>query len=200
MRPQGGEPPLASADASDGVWLRALIRVAGAAGAVANFCDHMEHCEESDRASVVAASGVLLEEADQIAASQGLNLADRYQTRVAAIETRSPLHPIDGFDVCARVAAATSWLDLQGVQARHDRLYHADVVGLHKQDQLRHCALHLAKLVAALASALDSRTERADFIDRRLADLVIFSLKIATLTGTKLGSDGLPNVPLYRPE
>ena len=45
------------------------------------------------------------------------------------------------------IYTANSWRALQLVQAEHDRHYHPDVCGLTKGEQLRHYALHLAKIV-----------------------------------------------------
>jgi hypothetical protein len=60
------------------------------------------------------------------------------------------------------------------------------VVGLTKSDQLRHYALHLAKLAAATAGIVRGEVEVEDWIARRLPDMFLFGLKLATVTGQKL--------------
>jgi hypothetical protein len=66
------------------------------------------------------------------------------------------------------------------VQWEHDRRYHLDVFGLSRYEQLRHYAFHLAKLAGA-ASESDDR----DF-QRRLPDVLLFGLKLATLMSEQL--------------
>jgi hypothetical protein len=182
---------LAISDAHDALaqdqrWSRALLKLARAAGDVANFCDHLEHCEDADRATVSAAARTLRQEALALCEAEQIDAVVAYANRLEAVERRSPLFPFDEFDARKAIAAAETWIDLQQVQARHDRLYHLDVVGLHKQEQLRHCALHLAKLVAALADAVGDRRAQEEFSDRRLPDMVIFALKLSTLMGDTL--------------
>lgn len=170
----------------DAPWFRALLKVARASGEVANFCDHLEHCEDADRLVISDAAQTLRAEALRLAGESGVDLFGAYADRLEMVERRSPLYPLPGFDARAAVDAADSWIDLQRVQASHDRLYHLDVVGLHKQEQLRHCALHLAKLVSALAESLGDRRSQEDFCRTRLPDMIIFALKLATLVGVPL--------------
>jgi hypothetical protein len=61
------------------------------------------------------------------------------------------------------------------------------VLGLSRYEQLRHYALHLAKLAgaAAAAAAIEGDAER-DFLARRLPDLLLFGLKLATLVNEQL--------------
>jgi len=77
---------------------------------------------------------------------------------------------------------------LQRLQWEHDRNYHPDVLGLSRYDQLRHHAFHLAKLAGAAADAASG--EPSDLLRRRLPDLLLFGLKLATLT-----IDQLPDQP-----
>ena len=77
-------------------------------------------------------------------------------------------------------------------EVEHDRRYHPDVLGLSKSDQLRHYALHLAKLAGAMAQVAAGRGDDADFRARRLPDLLLFGLKLSTVAGERLGSDALP--------
>ncbi len=179
------DPPATTAGTDDSL-LKALLEIAPASAAVANFCDHLEHCEAASRDDVLDAAAALKSTAVALAATLGVDLRAAYAERLTAVERRSPLYPLEGFDVADAVARARTWSDLQHVQARHDRLYHLDVVGLQKQDQLRHCALHLAKLAGALAVAVAQVDTRPDFARRRLPDLVLFALKLATLFGQRL--------------
>jgi hypothetical protein len=92
-----------------------------------------------------------------------------------------------GFDGHAAALAAETWRDLQLVQIDHDRRYHADVFGLAKAEQLRHYALHLAKIVGAFAEAADY----AELINRRLPDVLLFAIKLQTVMGKRLSDEPL---------
>ena len=178
--------PHTHSTAAEDTLLEALLEIAPASAAVANFCDHLEHCEDARREDVIDAADTLKSTAVAVASALGVDLCGAYAERLSAVERRSALYPLEGFDVVEAVAGAQTWKQLQHVQARHDRLYHLDVVGLHKQDQLRHCALHLAKLAGALAVAVAQPDSRSDFARRRLPDLLLFALKLATLFGQRL--------------
>ncbi len=105
------------------------------------------------------------------------------------IEARNVLHGQGAFDGPALVNETASWRELQLVQIEHDRFYHPDVVGLTKADQLRHYALHLAKLSAAAAETARELTPEEDFVTRRVPDMVLFGIKLATVTGEKLADE-----------
>jgi hypothetical protein len=81
---------------------------------------------------------------------------------------------------------------LQLAQVEHDRRYHPDIIGLSKADQLRHNALHLAKLTGAVAAVAAGEGDRADFSARRLPDLLLFGLKLSTVSGESLPEQALP--------
>jgi hypothetical protein len=87
---------------------------------------------------------------------------------------------------------ASTWRELQLVQAAHDKDYHADVAGLSKAEQLRHYALHTAKLAGATAAAARAGADPADWLARRVPDMLLFGLKLATVTGLKLADEALP--------
>ncbi|WP_155892124.1 hypothetical protein [Conexibacter woesei] len=182
--------PRPAADRSS-AWVAAAADLAIAAAAVSNFCDHLEHCEANERADVAQAARTLRNLALVLAEVEGVNLIELYGARLNAIERRHPMNPVDGFIGGERVRDAGTWDDLQEIQWNHDRLYHPDVVGLAKFEQARHCALHLAKLAGAAATATRDPDQRPDFIDRRLPDTLLFGLKLATLFGERL-----PAVPL----
>lgn len=173
--------------------MRATLTVAKAAGDVANFCDHIEHNEPADRQLVLDAAAVLRNAALEVAAEAGLDPVGLYASRLAMIEQRGIAGGIAGaFDGAAEARIAATWGQLQLVQLQHDRYYHFDVSGLANSEQLRHYALHLAKLVAALAASSSSEDARQDFVDRRLADLLLFGIKLSTVMGERLGEIQLP--------
>jgi hypothetical protein len=164
------------------------LRVAPLAAAVANFCDHVEHNEVADRAWVLEAAARLRILTAELCAREGIALSDLYAERLGAIEARNVLAGPSMFDGHRAAIEARTWRDLQLVQAAHDRNYHPDVVGLAKIEQLRHYALHLAKIVGAFAAPGDP----ADLLQRRLPDAVLFALKLSTVMGARLGDDELP--------
>jgi hypothetical protein len=157
-----------------------------AAGDVANYCDHADHNEVVEAAWVLGAAETLRVVASRIAAREGVDLLALYVDRLAAIEARNVGGGSGGFDGAAAALASSTWRELQLVQLEHDRVYHPDVLGLHKSEQLRHYSLHLAKLVAALAREPSEREEHADFIARRLPDMLLFGIKLTTVMGKKL--------------
>jgi hypothetical protein len=164
------------------------LQVAPLAAAVANFCDHVEHNEAADRAWVLDAAGQLRILTVELCGREGIALLDLYAERLGAIEARNVLAGPGTFDGHRAVIDARTWRDLQLVQAAHDRHYHPDVVGLAKIEQLRHYALHLAKIVGAFAASGDP----ADLLQRRVPDAVLFALKLSTVMGVRLSDDTLP--------
>jgi hypothetical protein len=166
-----------------------LAVTAIAAAQVANFCDHADHNEPSEPSWVTGAGATLRRVAERIAVRTGINLLAAYGDRLGAVESRST-H--DGFNGPAAALAATTWRDLQQVQEEHDRVYHPDVFGTRKSDQLNHYALHLCKLVGALGLTLTDEGELDDFRSRRLPDMLLFGIKLATVMGQKLPDEPLP--------
>lgn len=158
------------------------------AASVANYCDRIEHNEEVDRAWVQGAGNQLRQLADRVAADSGKSIIDLYAERLGEIEARNVLGHPGAFDGHHAALEARTWRDLQVVQADHDRHYHPDVVGLAKLDQLRHYALHLAKIAGAFAEPRD----HTELFGRRLPDALLFGLKLATVTGARLTDDPLP--------
>lgn len=168
------------------------LQVARASASIANYCDHVEHNEPTDRAWISEGAATLRRVAVEIAATEGKDLKELYAGRIQQIEQRNPLWSDGDLDGSALVGEANSWRDLQLAQVEHDRRYHPDIVGLSKADQLRHCALHLAKLTGALAEVASGEADHADFVAKRLPDLLLFGLKIATLAGEGLAEDAVP--------
>ncbi len=181
---------MSNASSEPYVWW--ALDLAQAAAAAANFCDHAEHNEVADPAWVTGAALTLREMACAIAAHEHDDLRGRYAARLRQIERRNPLWRAGDVDGGALVEQAATWRDLQLAQAEHDRRYHPDVVGLAKLDQLRHYVLHVAKLAGAVAAVVHSGAEHADFCARRLPDLLLFGLKLSTVTGEILAEDVLP--------
>ncbi len=171
---------------SSGRYIDAALALARCAADVANFCDHVEHNEATDRRWVVDAGIELRRIACAVAADEGVDLHERYATRLDAIERRNPTWTPAALDGPALARAATTWRALQLVQMEHDRRFHPDVVGLAKFEQLRHCALHLAKLAGSAASVAQGVGDAEDFSVRRLPDVLLFGLKLATVMGERL--------------
>jgi hypothetical protein len=170
------------------------LMVAPAAAAVANFCDHIEHNETADRSWIIDAGRCLRATSCKIAAQDGEDLRARYAARLRAIERRTPAWEPGAVDGGYLVERAATWRDLQLAQLEHDRRYHPDVIGLAKFDQLRHYALHIAKLAGALAEMSQGLADPEDFRTRRLPDLLLFGIKLATVTGQHL-----PEISLAEP-
>lgn len=158
------------------------LRIAPLAAAVANFCDHIEHNEFADRAWVLDAALGLREGASELASSHRVSLSEVYAQRLGEIEARNVIARPDGFDGPQAARAARTWRDLQMVQAAHDREYHPDVLGLAKTEHLRHIALHLSKVVGAFAEPRGDR----ELLDQRLPDVLLFSIKLSTVMGSRL--------------
>lgn len=165
------------------------LRIAPSVAAVANFCDHIEHNEAADRAWVLDTAAHLRGSAMELCATCGLSFTDLFAERLGAIEARNVLGAPGTFDGHNAALQARTWRDLQVVQASHDRHYHPDVIGLSKLDQLRHYALHLAKIVGAFAQPDDT----IDLLHRRLPDTALFAIKLSTVMGVRLTDDPLPD-------
>lgn len=171
-------------------WTLALAK---ASAMVANYCDHVEHNEPAEREWITDAAATARDIALRIAAYENQDLSGLYAARLRQIEHRNPLQGEDDLDGGELVLNASSWRALQLAQVAHDRRYHPDVIGLTKLDQLRHYALHLAKLVGALAEIAAGTGDRASFSARRLPDLLLFGVKLATVSGQRLPDEALPS-------
>lgn len=172
---------------------RWLLDLARASAAVANYCDHVEHNESAQREWITTAADTLRAAAIGLAAEEHVDLIALYAARLDQIEHRNPLwteSELDGRELALR---ASTWRQLQLAQLEHDRRYHPDVLGLTKLDQLRHYALHLAKLVGAVAEIVAGSADRGSFQARRLPDLLLFGLKLSTVTGERLPDELLPS-------
>lgn len=167
----------------------ALVR---SAGALATYCDRAEHSENTDRGVIRAAARELRRVAVETSRAVGYDLQALYAERLAGIEARHPAFGDGMFDGAEGVRKAKSWRQLQNVQYLHDLNYHADVAGLAKWDQVRHYTLHISKLaMLALDASTDSSEQGSwhSFLGHRLPDIVIFGIKLSTVSGEKLSTD-----------
>jgi hypothetical protein len=167
----------------------ALLAVAPASAAVANYCDHVEHNERVEIDWVRDAARTLRETALRLCELAGVDPVELYASRIAAIEERNVHHSEGSHDGAAAARPVVEWRALQLVQDEHDQAYHFDVVGLTKQEQLRHYALHVAKLAGACADAAQGDLDQNDFLRRRVADMLLFGIKLATVTSQKLPAE-----------
>lgn len=163
--------------------VRTLVRVTGS---LAQFCDRAEHNEGSDRAVVSAAGDALRGCALALLRTRGADPVAAYAERLAAMESRHPLGGTGLFDADEQITLAKTWRDLQRFQARHDAVYHPDVCGLAKIEQLRHYTLHLAKLTWLLQEH-DLGQQPLVMPERdRFVDILVFGVKLATVCGVLL--------------
>ena len=178
--------PITTADVDDTV--RVLVRLTGQ---LARFCDRAEHNEGTERGIVGTVAGELRLSALRLLEICGADPIAAYLTRLAEIEARHPLAGEGLFEAAGEVGRAKTWRDLQRSQARHDAVYHPDVVGLAKIDQLRHYTLHLAKL----AWLLQEYTVAGDPVDAsaeaRVVDLLVFGVKLSTVCGELLPEEAV---------
>jgi hypothetical protein len=190
--------PLAFAQPLHLLFRDTALHTAVLAGDIGNFCDHVEHNEPASRDLVCAAAASLRQMSAGLARSCGTDIVRLYEARLNQIQMRNVLFSSD-----RRLSTAGglgSLRDLQLLQADHDRLYHPDVFGLSKYEQLRHYAFHVSKLAAALAKASDPADEAAlwDVCTYRVADMFLFGLKLSTVMHERLPDDPVETI-LPRP-
>lgn len=170
---------------------KAFSSLAKASADVARYCDHAEHNEPLDRGWVLEAAVALRRESLRIAQVLDADLIRLYAGRLREVEERNVLKSSNDFSGFEAVTRAKTLRSLQSVQSLHDRNFHPDVFGLSKAEQLRHYAFHLAKIVGSLAVACEDDETWNDFAHRRLPDMFLFGLKLATVMG-----ETLPDEPL----
>jgi hypothetical protein len=171
------------------------LRLAPHAAAVANFSDHVEHNEFADRAWVLDAAAALRTEAVELATAARLCPVELYAERIGEIEARNVLAHPGAYDGHQAVLVAATWRDVQIAQVEHDRYYHPDVIGLAKDQQLRHYALHVAKIVGAFAEPRDEQ----ELLRRRLPDALLFGVKLETVMNVRLADEPLPRIRPSQP-
>jgi len=163
-----------------------VLALAEAAGRLASFCDRLEHGESANRAVVQETGALLRGAAFAYAQENGQDLVGLYARRLGRSERNHVLGTAGDFDGEQAVRGARTLRDLQVAQIGHDRAFRPDVSGLSRYEQLRHCALHLAKLAGSAAEAYKDRSQLPDFHERRLPDALLFGLKLATLVDERL--------------
>jgi hypothetical protein len=166
--------------------LDTVLSIAIVAADVANYCDHVEHNEIADLQSVRRAGSTLRVVGVTICEADSVDPVEAYANRLEMIESRNVVWHPDSFDGPSAARAAQTWRALQLVQAAHDRAYHSDVLGLAKLEQLRHYALHLAKLAGATAAVYRGELEPQDWLSRRVPDMILFGIKLSTVSGERL--------------
>jgi hypothetical protein len=166
------------------------VRLAAASASIAAYCDRAEHLEPTDPSVIRSAGATLRDLALELASERQISIVHAYRTRLDSVEQRHPLYPAGGYAAVEAIPEHdATWRQLQRAQWEHDRHYHPDVLGLSRYEQLRHYAFHLAKLAGAAAQAATG--DDRDFYARRLPDLLLFGLKLATLV-----NEQLPNQPV----
>lgn len=163
--------------------VRALVRITGT---LARFCDRAEHNEGVDRDLVVTAGAELRMTATALIRDNGADILDAYAFRLAQLEARHPLAGADLFEADKEIHRVKTWRELQRAQARHDAVYHPDVSGLAKIEQLRHYTLHLAKLAWLLQDAAAANYAGGEIVQVRIPDVLVFGVKLATVCGQVL--------------
>jgi hypothetical protein len=179
--------PTVSKDMTAEEFQNFALRLAPLAASVANFCDHVEHNEIADRVWVLEPAVALRDAAIELAAANDLVVINLYAERLGQIEARNVLSRPGSFDGRGAALRARTWRELQLAQMDHDRYYHPDVVGMAKIEQVRHIALHLAKIVGAFAEPRDAD----ELLRRRLPDILLFAIKLATVMGARMPDEPL---------
>jgi hypothetical protein len=158
---------------------------------VAAYSDHIDHNEVADISDVRAAAAGLRELGRRIIGTAGETLPQAWAERLSGFEVRHPA--LEGpSDAPERIRRATTWRETQVAQYDHDRLYHPDIIGLAKRDQLLHAVVHIAKASGDLAKAATC-TDAVDgmIVRDRAVDLAVFGVKLATLCGERLPEDSV---------
>lgn len=98
-------------------------------------------------------------------------------------------HPVATRDFF--VAEHSTLGEFQEFQRLHDSLFHPDVMAFPFDKQLEHSMMHLAKLSGLLATICEKKhhgesNEELAFVEKRVADLLVFALKLANLYGVNL--------------
>ncbi|MBS1888292.1 MAG: hypothetical protein JSU06_14000 [Actinobacteria bacterium] len=166
--------------------IEALLHLAPASAAVANYCDHVEHNEHVEIGWVRDAAQTLRETSLWLSDIARVDPVELYADRLGVIERRNVHFCADSYDGSSAARGLRDWRALQVVQDHHDQAYHYDVVGLTKSEQLRHYALHVAKLSGSCADAIRGSLDQDDFLRRRVADMLLFGVKLSTVTSEKL--------------
>lgn len=171
----------------------AALRLGVAAADVANYLDHSEHVETCTPGVVRQAGEELRVVGIELSWAADADAFDLYASRLSMIESRNVLSHETSFDGSMQARRAETWRDLQLVQIEHDRFYHPDVIGLAKWQQLNHYLLHMVKLIGATAAVAREDGPSDEWLQRRVPDILLFGIKLATVSGERL-----PDMPLPR--
>ncbi len=156
---------------------------------VARYCDHVDHAEPAEVRSVLEAAASIRASASKLASESGHGLQEAWADRLAKFELRHPV--LEPSSAPASIRAGRTWRALQLAQYEHDALFHPDILGLTRHDQLIHAVVHLVKAQGALCRA--TRTaDPAPEMARRAVDCAVFGVKIATLCGERLTDEHGP--------
>ena len=175
--------------------LPVLVR---AAGRLAWQCDHAEHAEQSDKTLVIDAGLNLRAAAVEAFDRLEIEPVTSYANRLVDVEARSPLSGKGLFEAGVAIPKVATWRDLQVAQLLHDRVYHPDVLGMARSDQLRHYTLHVSKLAWRAHEAIDSADDMKAFVPARIADTLLFGVKLSTVAGEILTESPIGLIPNLR--
>ena len=159
------------------------LAAAKASALVSNYCDRVEHNEVVERDWVLDAGRVFRRLGFVMARELGALPFELYAERLEAIELRNALYA--GDRLSDRLRLTSTWRQVQLLQVEHDRIFHPDVFGLSRSDQLRHYAFHAAKLAGALARDATDDIDPAE-LRKRIPDLLLFGVKLATVMSERL--------------
>jgi hypothetical protein len=163
-----------------------LEKLVECSGVVAKYCDRAEHNESFDPHKIREVGQTLRTVAQDIATKLGLSLRSLYADRIGRIEAAHVLGESGSYDGAAAISTGQTWRSWQLAQADHDHVYHQDVAGLAKTNQLSHFGHHIAKLAWLMQQSLTDPGMRREFMVNRLPDIMIFGVKLATVTGQRL--------------
>lgn len=176
------------------------LELAICAGSVATYCDHAEHNEPVQSSWVIGAGQRMRGLALAVGVDAGLDIVGLYAQRLAHIESANVRFGPGSFDGATAARTAGTWRELQLVQLEHDQVYHSDVVGLSRAAQLHHYAFHLAKLSGAFARRAAGEADDDEVVVRRLPDILLFGIKLATVMAERLADEPLPRSVDAAPE
>jgi hypothetical protein len=168
-----------------------VVSMAGAAADVARYCDRAEHCDEVDREWVLRAGDTCRTAAFRLSRAGGVEIRQLYAARLDRIEENQILGTARNVSAAESIRNADTLRALQTAQAEHDRVYHPDVYGLSRINQLRHYSFHVTKLVGAIADLIVEPTDWEDFFVRRVPDMLLFGIKLPTVMGQNLSEEPL---------
>jgi hypothetical protein len=172
----------------------AALELVEATAEIARYCDHVDHVELAEVQSVLEAAASIRSSASVLAGASGQRLQQAWADRLAAFESRHPV--LEPSEAPESIRVSRTWRELQLAQYGHDAIFHPDILGLTRHDQLVHAVVHLVKAQGALCRSLRA-PDPAENVAIHAVDCAVFGVKIATLCGERLtDSDGPgPGIP-----